>query len=307
MQVTHTFDMEAAVTKLAREHHHVIIYREYLCVPPIRIRLDLVMDTELTLIEHWKPEAVKWVEQWRKEGGALVYRPKERLDDIPLCDAMLIVECPMQYESFERITRGVSREVVVYRPPTWDNHERMIDRAYPRGATYEGIRVIFETLVGRKLSLVMQDCLALTQVPIEHAAVFDSTEIEEFFDMPERQFRKAIRYNWFGYSHRYHLYDQNLEPDDTEMMWAWNLIDDAPTIADRFKAVRFNHPRVQGFRKMSKLLIRSHNVLKKPAIYIIDTRRPKQDYGRIDALSNLYRGRWMRIRDFIDNTKEYLL
>ena len=309
MNLSHTSDMELAVQRLAAQHHHTLIYRDHKVPRPIRLRLDQIEDTAITLIEGWRPEADKYLADWQLEGGAMVYTPRKVKRPTPKCDAMLIVECPMQYPEFEEITRDVRQEVVVYKPPMWDLHDEAMDVLYPPAGRYKMLAEVFSALVGRELDDMPESVLVASGMARDKAAVFTSDEIELFTGLTERAFRKAVIHTYRGRAHRYHIYRLNVRPKAPDMAQMYDWLEQETEVFRGRRAVRYNKIKhdLNSCELMLRYLYRGKYITREPCVYVMDSTRPPLDYEKLDAMGNFHKGRWFKMKNLINNSKGYLI
>ena len=308
-----TDDMEASLQQLVDTNRNVLIYMRHKCVRPIRLRLNKLPDMHVELCKVWKPFAQATIDRWQANGGAMVYRPhpNTQKDSIPACDAMLIIESPFLITDFERITRNVRQEVVVYRPPTWELHNESMESIYPRADTYITMDTIFRSLVGRELTQEMQAALDATKFPVATTAVFTADDITALTGWSERFLKQALRYRYRFMSMRWHVYYVRMKPHhDEAMRWAYEILAKQVEVAPRQYALRANRPSgpyIHGFKTQMKRMVRENYLSIEDNIYVINTGGPPMQIDKLDAINNMYRGRWFKLKTLVDEAPAHLL
>lgn len=310
-RIYQTDNMEAAFRYMVEANRNVLVYSRYMAIRPIRIRLNLVRDIPIELCIPWQPFSKYTIARWQENGGAMVYRtnPRTFRNEMPACDAMLIIECPFQIDDFERITKDVKQEVVVYRPPTWELHAETINHFFPSAETYVTLEAIFAGFVGRTdLEPEMEGVMAISPYPRETTAVFTAWDIERLTGWKEKFLRMALKYRYYGRLSRYHIYSTRMGPDDKEMRWAYNILKEQPQVSPDNYAMRFDKPKeglIYGFKKMLKKLCWDMHVEREDSIYLFNTEGKPLEIDRIDAVNNMRRARWYKLRNLVDDAPEY--
>ena len=302
--------MEAALRRMVEENRNVLLYTRHHCINPIRFRYREVEDLPIYTCQPWTPFGQTAIDQWEAKGGVLIYRPHPapKKDARPPCDAMLLIECPLQMNTFEQVTSGVRQEVVVYRPPTWRLHNDTIETLYPSKDTYVLLDAVFKSMVGRELTEEQDSAAAMSGIARHHAAVFIAWEIEQLAGWNERYLRYAMSYKYRHKSSRFHVYSTRIPPQDENLRWAYDILISQPEVSKGMYTLRFNFPlggRINKFESMLKQLVRQCYVVKEDSIYVVDTSATQLDYERIDAINNMHRGRWFKVKSLVDASQEY--
>ena len=307
-----TDNMEAAARQLVDTNRNVIIYMQHRSARPIRMRMNKLKDLHIELAKAWLPFAPATIERWQAKGGLLVYRPHPNSFKavVPACDAMLFIECPFLQTDFERITTHVKQEVVVYRPPTWELHNETIECLFPQAGTYVTLEAIFKSLIGRELSEEMQGALNASGYSPGTSAVFTVWEIEQLTGWNERFLKFALHHRYLRYSARYNVYSIRFKPDDEGMAWAYDILRGEPEIARGQYILRNDGPKgpyVPGFKTQLKRLKRFNYIVREDSIYIVNFDGKPLEIDKLDAINNMYRGRWFKLKNMIDDAPEYYL
>ena len=307
-----TDDMEAAVHHMAATNHRVIVYWRYASVRPIRMQLDKVRDLKVEQCFSWKPTAQAAIDRWQERGGILIWRPHPMWTSqvMPECDALLFIEAPMQLGKFESLVKLARQEVVVYRPPTWDMHNKSMEHFYPGKHAYSMLDAIAGALVGRDLTEVMLGALEASGMPPETTAVFTAWDIAQMTCWTERKLKRILLHKYRYSSQRWHIYKLRIPPRGADMLWAYNIIAAQPQVAVKMHALRTAKPAgpaLIGFKPMLTRLEKEHYVVREDSIYLMNTAYPPLDYDMIDAQANVHHGRWFAMKALIDNLEEYPL
>lgn len=310
MKIYQTDNMEEALRAMARRNHLTMVYSQFRAVRPIRMRVNMLRDIDIELCIQHKPFAQATIDRWANKGGVMIYRPYpigfKHLP--PPTDAQLFAECPYQADKFELLSAKVRQEVVVYRPPTWELHNETIDHIYPNSSAYVAFDAMFESLVGRELTEAQASVMALSGVPVERAAVFEPWDIEAITGWKEKFIKGAITRQYrFNFS-RWHVYSTRIPPDDEDMRWAYDLLRTQHQVAPECYGLRFNFPiggRIPGFEKMLNKLLLYNYVVREDNIYVVDVGHPPLDYDKINAINNMHRGRWFKMKTIVDESPEY--
>lgn len=294
-----TDDMELALRRMAERNRDVLALLDYKTVRPIRMRtLAKLSDLEIDLCWAWRPDAAERMEAWKRRGGIMQYRcrPNARRPLVPSSDAILFAECPLQWDAFDSLASCARQEAVVYRPPVWDGHTRTIDMMFPPRESYEAIEAYIDARPGPPFKHSM----------FEHSASFTAEPLLSMYDWTEKQLRYLLR----GYPHavhRWHPYTLRLKPEDPNLRWAWDVLCAQPQLKPRTHLIRFNlvRPRIPGFQSMLKALVRGKYVRADECIYDADLDRRRKDIDEREAVNNMRRGKWFKLRNFVDELPEY--
>ena len=306
-----TDDMEGAARQLAATNRNVIIFMRHRSARPIRMRMSKLVDLPIELAKAWQPISKATIERWSVKGGLLVYRPHPNSfkEVMPPSDAMLFIEAPYMITDFERITANVRQEVVVYRPPTWELHNETIEHLFPHAGTYLTMDSIFKSLVGRELTEEMQGALDASGYLPSKTAVFTAWDIEQLTGWNERFLKYALHHRYLRYSIRYSIYQARIQPDhDEALRWAYDILTSQPEVARGQYALRDDQPKgpyVFGFQQQLKRLKRLNYITREENIYVINLSGPPLQIDKLDAINNMYRGRWFKLKSLIDEAPEY--
>lgn len=312
IQVYQTSAMELAIREMAQKHHKFIVYRNYFNKRKIPLRQNEIADIPFVLARAWDPFFDQSIEMWNGEGGMLLYSYDKRKHVHLNAEAALFVEAPIRHIEFEEMTRGISREIVVYRPPTWHLHQATLEYHNPTSNHYYTLLSVIHAMMGRDLTGRLGGAFEQSGFKdISKVAVFESSEIQGITGIDDRQLRTMLSAYGFRRKHiRYHCYTPVVEPDDLEMLYFYNKLVDVPDAYKGQRMIRFDtlpEGRIVGFNKYLKRLVREKYVIKHPNIYILELGYRPVDYALIDALSNARRGDWFKMQNLVDQSPEYPL
>lgn len=306
-----TPDMEAAARVLIARNHYAVIHWQHTCYKRIRMRLDKLHDIPVTFVRVWDAHRNEAYAQWRDTGGLMIYQPTFKVQMDIECEGMLFVECPTQSADYEKAVAHVSREVVVYRPPTWELHTETVLARYPTSEVHLALTLTFDGLMGRNLTEVQQAALRCSGRTQADAAVFYAQEIEAITGITDRQLRMILKpLTWRRHYVRYHCYTPAIRPDEDEpdLRWAFDMLEANPDVYKGMRMLRFDVPTqglTHGFLKYLKLLIRKRYVIKEPQIFVIGRGFKAPELLIVDAIANARRDSWRKMRDLVDESQEY--
>ena len=306
IHISSTDDMDGAIRSLAERHQNVLVLRDYRCINPIRMRDKLLLDLNLQWALSWKRGADVLVENWRRDGGVMLYRsnPINKRPFVPVCDAIMFIETPLQMDYFEYVCQSARREIVVYKPPSWQLHEKTVAYRYPQREDFILLESILDSLEFVTKSEIGLRAVAASK--FERAGVFTEDDIFQLTGWEPIR----LKYLLFRYKHlvhRWHPYTMRFTPDDSELKWGWDLLKTQPEFDHRVHALKFNviYPLVLGFKTMLRQLIRHSHIEAEEKIYVVNCDRRTVDFEAFDAVNNMRRGKWFALRNFVDNLPEY--
>ena len=307
-----TDNMEAAMRRLGETNRNLLLYWNFKAVKPIRIRMNLTRDILCEDARAWKPGAQATVDRWTQRGGTLIWRPHPitAKAPVPACDAMLFTECPFQIDRFEHIIQSVRQEVVVYRPPTWQLHNETIEYFYPGKDVYVTLEAICKGLLGRELTEEMQGVLTACRYPVATTAVYTAWDVKMLTGWSEKFLKHALHYRYKYHSGRWQVYSTRIPPENDDMRWAYELLRSQPEVAFKSYAMKNGIPaggRVPGFEVMLKRLMKENYVVREENIYVLNTAHPPMDHDKVDAVNNMFRGRFWKMKALVDSAPEYPL
>lgn len=301
-----TYDMEASTRRMTQRNAHSILWWEYKCPRPIRIRLNKIADVPAALIRSWDDHAPQAIENWRNAGGLAIYRPSRTRQWTVPSDAMLFLEAPFQHEKFLTFTEHVIQDIVIYRPPEWVLHDDALATLYPTSEVHRTIDALAPAFCNAPQNVEQEVAVQLAGFGADKSAVFTAKDVASITGINERLMRAVLPR--FGTA-RFHPYIPHIPPDDPHLRWAYDAIEAEPDVDRGTRLFKFNKPTqpvAPGFGTALKQLVKTHHVGDYDCIYVVNLAAPPRDYTRIDAVSNARRGQWWKMRNVVDAAPEYL-
>ena len=308
-----TENMEAAATVMTTRNHHCIILRHHRTKRSIRLRGNELVGIPQTIARPWDEFVDESIARWKLNGGILQYSRDYRTDKLPNAEAMLFVEAPFQYSEFETQIQRISREVIVYRPPSWDLHEESIGLTYPTSNIHHTVECVIQSLFGTQLPQRLQVALKLSGRPDRRTAVFESATVTAMTGISEQQIGRVLRGIGFRANYdRYHCYTPMIAPDDTShFRWAYDMVEALDPAFENQRMLRFDclAPKVTtpGLTAALKGLVRGGFLTRHPHIYVVAMGYRPVDYLTIDAIAMARRGEWFKMKNVVDSAPKYPL
>lgn len=306
MNVTATDDMEAAVESLVRRHRRVIVLLDYKSVRPIRLNSKQLQHVPGELTWAWSQAKGPIIERFQRDGGLLYFRsePRHAKPVMPECDAVLFCEAPFNWRAFDSLAQFARQEVVIYRPPTWDLHQRTVEVLFPRRENYETLELFMRSLRGIPMSEGYKRLIAASG--FERGVAFTVQDVANLTCWDE----KTLRYLLRPFSRkvtRWHPYLLRMAPDDPDLLWGYAMLQSQTYVSKRVRALRVNLAigRPHGFPAMLRLLLKYKYVSADDCVYTYDFDASDIDPERIEAANNVGRSRWFKMREYVDNLPEY--
>lgn len=305
-----TSDMEQALRVMTERNHQVLALMEYRARRIIRLRprSPKLQGVQMLFCQSWRPETHGQIDRWQSEGKVLLYRPgPSHFPTHPACDALLFVECPLQYDWLETRIANVRQEAVVYRPPSWDLHEEAMDHKWPRRCHYETMESVLASLVTRNLSPRMQAARELMPHWTKFA-IFDDNEMESITGWDQRMIRSVLRFKYNKASIRFPVFHLRYVPRESAAKWGYDVLAAQPSVGKKLHVLKGDHPfegQRPSFKTQLAVLLRRNYIAREGNIYMVNMDRPGLNLDRIDAIHNMHRGKWFKVRNFVDSLQEY--
>lgn len=317
--IYHTDDIEGAIRKMVELNERCVVFQRPQTLRPIRLRLNCVADIPSIACRTWDAFAQDSVDRWKSEGGLLYYRPDVFAPDImPETDALLFAECPLQYRILEQYSDRVKRDIIIFKPPSWVQHEATIEFKYPRSDYYQTLELVIRGLIGREVPDKLAACLRYSGYPADKTAVFLGYEVAGIMGISERQLRILLKWHGFRGNHiRYHCFTPMVPPEDDPDAWEiYSVLEEEPNVYRGMRALRFFElarvyqpgglaNRIPGFKPVLKRLVKSRHVADNGLVYVVKDGWRKPDYAMMDATANVRRGDWYKLRNLVDQSENY--
>lgn len=132
MKIYQTTDMERAIHKLIEMYGSCVVFNNHCSSKKkIKLRREKLEGLRVTTGNPYSAYYGHMLKKWETKGGVFIYNHAEPLNKIPMCNAMVFVEAPLSYRTFDKFSARATSHVVVYRPPTWEIQEGVIELKYP--------------------------------------------------------------------------------------------------------------------------------------------------------------------------------
>lgn len=131
VQHLHTRHLEDTARALAGAHDRVLVRNKNVLWQPIRLRRAKLADLAPFIVLN-PPAFDSELAAWNERGGMLIYdRAYQRAENIAAHHAQFIVECPLSVQDLDNYVDGTRDLAVIYRPPSWREHERCVGLLWP--------------------------------------------------------------------------------------------------------------------------------------------------------------------------------
>ncbi len=109
----------------------MLIRNKNLLWQPIRLRRSAIQDLRPFIVGNPK-EFDRERDTWNRDGGMMIYdRGFGVRENIAAHHAQLVSECPPSMEDLRDCVQSARELVVIYRPPSWDEHIRWVQYTAP--------------------------------------------------------------------------------------------------------------------------------------------------------------------------------
>jgi len=285
--------MEESIRKMASINYKSVVFMKHWCKRRIKLREALVADLPATLCYPSKNYTGYSVDRWDEKGGLLYYHHVREHYMLPPSDALLFVECPLQHEQFERFIAGANREVIVYRPPTWEMQEERVTTIHPDHSVVDTL-ILVMGLMGRSKGANELEQAALSSSTWE-AKCFTGAEIRAVTGISEAHLQVILN-KYFRRKHaRQHPYRLNHPPDDPAILSAYREVEAANGL------LYFN--KIEGNLLP---LIKGRYITTLPVIYVVKCDLKARKPHVVNAIANAHRGDWYKMKNLVDNAPDYL-
>jgi hypothetical protein len=316
MKLYKSHDMTHAINVVAYRNEKVIVVDGRNTLKSIRGQTQMPEGMRALKCRSWDSFCHKTIAEWNYIKGVLIMNADRHCLDFPECDAMVFLEAPIRHSEFLRMVEKVKREVVIYEPPDWKNHEDTINHRYPSSAHYQTILTFCDSIKGRTdLDWIEQAALARSGFDPARTSVFTKKLIEPITGLEERQFVTPMAYKFRGFYRRYYAYMPVFPPDIPHLKIMYDVLLNEPDCGNDLRLLRFNEldriweqkridVRVPGFKAAMKVMIRQHYVDRYDSVFVIQDGFKRLNYNLIDAVSNVHRGDWFKMRACINEAEE---
>jgi hypothetical protein len=312
IQFQRTSKMEPTALLLDSRFDRVMVRAAAELSAPIRLRVKMMEPIRPFILRNGEAFDAE-LARWQKENGTLVNNRRHRSDEpVMRHNATLLCECPMSWDDVQAMSRDASELCVLYKPPSWRQHESAVHAWWPSGTACRQFA----------------DALQSAPVTEQHAAISDACGIPGLGTsvMDDDALCAALRIGYDElhclrkrtmrvvdsrkkYSHRFSVVQQlipRIEPEDLTLLPLYRAVCELPSVG-HIRLARDNAlAAVHRFWKQSlRSLVRSGCVERKPTLgyYFFDG--PEPDYERIQAEHTAAKSKFTRMVAQVDALEEY--
>ena len=306
--VYQTDDMEAAVRSMSERHRNLLVTLDYKCVDKIRLQTTKKLhDVKMEMAFETKPESQPTIDRWRNQGGVLKYRSMASRYHmrLPIADAIMMAECPLQWEAFESGMVSARDEIVIYRPPSWSLHEKSIEHWYPRREYFEMMDAYLLSLRFQPMPDYLQSAANFWLIKPSVSAFF-AQDLFDLFCWDDKFVKRLILFYKFRALWLLPV-SFRLIPHERDLKWAWDILKSQHTLSNGDVVLRGGElpKRIPGFKAMFRRLILEKYVVRRKLVYLVDNDMKVSQHSRIEASTTIARGQWYRMREYMETLPEY--
>lgn len=300
--------MEDSALLLDRQHDRVMVRAVHFLPKPIRMRVKMLQAIRPFYLRN-APEFDKEIERWNAENGTLVnYRPFQITEPALNHDAGLVCECPMSMDALGDLTRDTKSVCVVYRPPTWRQHEETIYVKFPPATTAKRfVQAILATKPTQDMLRIAQTC----GIPTAGTYAASDDDLQAALSVSGSELKAVRKIAMRSVEGRRYAFVTPLvariEPEDKTLMQLYRFIEERLPAAGHVKLARDNVlAKAMRFWKIGlRALVRSGSIERKVPLgfYFMDTIAP--DYDRIHAEHIAAKSKLARLIEFVDALPEF--
>lgn len=303
-----TSRMEETALALDAAYDTVMVRSAGLLPNPVRIRVKM-LESIRPFYGRNDPAFDSEFARWKAENGTLInYRPQHKREPILPHDACFLTECPLSIDLIEGQARDTRKVCVVYKPPTWRQHEEVIFTKYPSGTSckrlIQAVKAVKPTPELARMAQALGIPTAGTYA-IADEALRESLGVS-MIDFPPLRKRALRHIDGRRFSSVIELVPR-IEPEDESLLGMYRYIKDSLPAVGHIRLARDGAlSKAARFWKISlKALVRSGSVEQKRKIcfYFMDGIAP--DYKKIDAEHQGAKARLTRLIQFVDSLPEY--
>lgn len=317
-----TNDMESAIRTMAARNPHSVVNTAYKCNRRIKMRGAMIYDV-LNAHFAWAlgADIAARIARWQESGGVLFYRGSWIRDRLPPADALLFVECPFQHYEYENLAERIRKEVIIYRPPTWELHDEAIDFSYPLAWKFQVLDLAIYGLAGRSdLHPRLEAAIRYSSLGEATSSAFTLEDLSICSGFTPVEVTKLLHSRQYSHTVRcYKCFVPQQEPEDPEQLAMYRILENEPDVHDGTRmlrnlelAARFKHEtkgyRVPKFKTFLFKMVRTGDVGRLPDIYVASSITRSRSWSVMwNAKMRARREEWAKMRDLIDQAPEYIL
>ena len=306
--------MEDSIRKMSETWDWPIVFEYFQCKRKVRLKQNKIQDIPSILVKSWMPHAKTQIKDWEHE--LMFYQHHVSFGNPPGCNAMFLVECPLQYRLFNQWTEKVIAETIVYCPPDWSMHEEVINNRYPETHEYKKVIKLLRIFKDYEFNHIKNAALQFSGMSVNTFSVFTGKEWESETGVPETRLRHILNNRYKGLYKKIYPYILGLPPE-SDLCATYDLLLNEPSHKKGYRFLRGNQlarvfesggikNRVPKFNTDLKKLIRGKHIIECEPVYIVYNKSEKMmDWQEIAEKSDKYREEWYKIRDIVTNAEEY--
>lgn len=274
-----TAQIELAVESMAARNKHSILKKTYNTKNPIYVKTNHCRGVPFFL---WNPRVKSMdreLERWKVEGGVLIdnggdYELDERIQGF---DAALFAEAPIDSCFLNFYGKRCKKEIIVFRPPTWAEHEATVGRLFPTGLAMERgaerIRQHMQEGLSPKFRQVLKDC-NIDAGPFSFAA--SDKELADELDMEVYAFA-ALRARMLEIMRRKYwqplmVLIPKISPDNPAYLPIYRFIENLPDRANGERYLQDATLRAMSkeYKAVVRAMVREGCLERRPYVYVWD-------------------------------------
>jgi len=298
-----TSDMEGAIRSMSQRNDLSIVFMKHWCKRRIPLLEEKVLDIPSITID---PKAEGWryiLERWRQRRCLLYYKYREYPDWRPRGDAMLFVETPITYDFFEWITRGILREVIIYRPPDWAMQEEILSIKNPVSEHYRMVLEIARNFRIKSRNVREEIALRLSGFPPVETAVFTRNDLSEICGLPLQEIKTILTKG----ARKAHCWFQplrlNSPPIDEGLTKGYRYLEQYKDWGDGLRMIRAGARGVHNL--VIHKLIECGSITYWPPVHVLWDGWKPLSVTKIDIEQNVKMAEWYKMRQIIEGAEEY--
>jgi hypothetical protein len=309
-QFYRTGNMEKTALLLDQRHDRVMVRAACALSAPIRFRWKMLTSIRPFLLRN-DPAFDSEIAKWQKQNGTLINNRKYlRGEPVLKHNACVICECPMSWDEVEQMARDAADVCVIYRPPSWRNHEGYLHAAWPSGMACKR----FAEAMPEPLT-APNPVTSACGIPVAGTRQITDDDLLRSLGINDGELhclrKRTMRVvdSRKKYSHRFSLVQRlipRIEPEDITLLPMYRAITELPCVG-HIRLARDNALAGAGrfWKTTLRALIRSGCVERKETLgyYFFDG--PAPDYERIQAEHVAARSKFDRVTKQVDALGEY--
>jgi len=308
IKTSRTSRMEESVLLLDKSYDKVMVRADHQTEMPIRLRVKMLEAID----PHYLRSNEAFDSQipvWNEEGGTLInYRRYQKMEKAMPHEALLICEAPLSLDILDDLTRDTKQECVIYRPPTWRQHEELVFAKHPPGTQCKQfVQAVTRAKPIKEYALIAQKL----NIPTAGTHAINDDELRELLGKNRRDMEIMRKRALSGLgSRRYSLVHPlipRIEPEDHTLMEIYKAITELPAFGKvnlardnvLSKAARF-------WKTALRALVRSGSVERRPTIGFYFTGGIMPNYDNLQAQHLAAQAKLKRLIATVDSLPDHL-